>query len=152
MRTVSTGRTSPLSLLAAPFFPTKQSAGRPKALRWMEDSGDSRSDCVSSAAQSPCLEAARRAVSPVPAVPCEGDCSASRPVLITKKRRRRCCRARTRDANGPPVVPPCSAARVPTHQRLGPQPVVRVPMHQRLGQRRRASPADGRHRRCCDPL
>jgi hypothetical protein len=58
MRAVSTGRSSSLLPLATPFFLAKQSAGRSKALRWMEDSGDSDFDCVSSAAQSSYLEAA----------------------------------------------------------------------------------------------
>lgn len=39
----------------------------------------------------------------------------SRPVVITEKRQRRCRRARTRDADGPPAVPPHPAARVPAH-------------------------------------
>lgn len=40
MGAISTGRSSSLLPLATPFFPTKQSTGRSKALRWMKDSGD----------------------------------------------------------------------------------------------------------------
>lgn len=72
--------------------------------------------------------------SPMPAAPCEWESSALRSVVITKKRRhRRRRRARTRDADGPPAVPPHPNARVPAHQQLGSQLVVRVPMHQCLG-------------------
>ncbi|CAD6266586.1 unnamed protein product [Miscanthus lutarioriparius] len=56
------GRSSTLSPLAAPFFPAKPSAGRSKALRWMEHSNDRDFDCTPSAGQSPYLEAARRAI------------------------------------------------------------------------------------------
>ena len=70
----------PCLLSPHPSSPAKQSTGRSKALRWMEDSGDFDFDCTSSAAQSLYLEAARRAIevtaSPVPATPCEGESSA----------------------------------------------------------------------------
>ncbi|XP_066350679.1 uncharacterized protein [Miscanthus floridulus] len=62
MRAVSTGRSSSLSPLASAFFPAMQFAGRSKALRWMEDCSDPDLDCTSSTAQSPYLEATRRAV------------------------------------------------------------------------------------------
>ncbi|CAD6254708.1 unnamed protein product [Miscanthus lutarioriparius] len=145
----------PSSQQITPFFPAKQSAGRSKALRWMEDSGDSDFVCTSSAAQSSYLGATRRAfevtASPVPAAPCEGESSASRPVVITKKGQ--CCRrrAKTRDTDGLPVVSPRQAARVLTHQRLGPRPVMRVPVHQHLGPQHRPSASGGRHHRCREP-
>ena len=138
MCAVSMGRSSSLSPLTTPFFLAKPSTGRSKTLQWMEDSGDSDSDYTSSAAQSSYLDATHQAIevmaSPAPTAPCEGESSALRPIIITKKRRhRRRRRARTGDVDGPPAMPPLPDTRVPTHQRLGPQPVARVPVHQRIG-------------------
>lgn len=155
--TSSSGAPStPLSPNATPFFPTG-TPGRSKAMRWAEefdiavydtDTDDGPElDCTSSA-QSTYLEVVRRAVEVTPSLvataPCEGTCSASRPVVFTKKRRRRRCQART---IGPPAAPLKPADRVPTRLRLDLHPVARVPVHQRLGQCLQASPPDGRHRR-----
>jgi hypothetical protein len=108
-------------------------------MRWREDSGDSDFDSASPITQSLFLVAARRAMevpaSPMHVASCDGGCSVSCPVIITKKRRRRRChrRAKSGDADGPPAAPRRPVARVPAYQRLGPRPVTHAPVHQRLG-------------------
>ena len=80
-----------------PFFPTRQSAGRSKAIRWEEDSyvDYSDDDYVSSTTPLSYRDAVYGAIeglaSPMPVVPSNGDSSmdltaASHPVVINKKR------------------------------------------------------------------
>lgn len=120
MREVSTGRSSSLSPLTTPFFPTRRSEGRSKALRWMEDSSDSDFNGASRVGQSSYIEAACRAIEvtalPSHAVSCEGECSISCSIVITRKRRHyRYRRAWTGDTKGHLAASPHLAARAPTH-------------------------------------
>jgi len=80
-----------------PFFPTRQSAGRSKAMRWEEDSCTdySNDDYASSTAPSSYRDAVYGAIegsaSPMPVAPSNGDsgmdlAAASHPVVINKMR------------------------------------------------------------------
>jgi hypothetical protein len=119
---VPTGRSSSLSPLTTPFFPALRSAGRSKAQRWREDSSDPDLDWVQPS--SPYLEATHRAVEATASAGSrDGGSPVSRPVVISKKQRRRRCRrhARSREAAGPPVAPntqpigcPCANGSAPS--------------------------------------